>query len=148
MSKSCYKRYSVYRRNNEMPVIIFATAKECAEAMGCNPQTFASYLSRFKKGKPYPKNYLIYEDEIDEDEKEELRNPPKLSAMDCKIILALASGDVNEVAVAEKINRHKCTVCYHLKKIQQITGLDPKNKNDLAKLVRMANAERRAEDGK
>lgn len=147
MSKLCYKRYSVYHRDNEMPLIIFATAQECAEAMGCNPRTFASYLSRFKKGKPHPKNYLIYEDEIDEEEKEELKEPPKLSDIDYKIILALTPGDVNEVAVAEKINRHRGTVCYHLNKIQLVTGLNPRDETELKKLVQIA-TERKAEDGK
>ena len=147
MSKLCYKRYSVYRRDNEMPLIIFATAKECAEAMGCDVRTFYSYLSRFSKGMPYPKNYLIYEDEIDEDEKEELRNPPKLSDIDCKIILALAPGDVNEVAVAEKMNRHRVNIYYHIKKIQQITGLNPRDETELKKLVQIA-IERKQENGK
>lgn len=134
----CYKRYSVYRRDDEMPLIIFATAHECAEAMGCNIHTFFSYLSRFNKGRPYPKKYLIYEDEIDEEEKEELQNPPKLSAIDYEIILAMASGCVKRAAVAKRISRDRTSVYYHFNKIQQITGLDPRNKNDLKKLVQIA----------
>jgi hypothetical protein len=68
MSYNPYKRFSVYYRNSEMPLIIYATAKECAEAMDCTVGTFYSYLSRFKKGNPYQKKYLIYEDETDEKE--------------------------------------------------------------------------------
>ncbi len=70
MGRPCYKRYSVYLRDDEMPLIIFATSHECAEAMGCNIRTFFSYLARFRKGMRYPKKYMIYEDEIDEEELE------------------------------------------------------------------------------
>lgn len=148
MSCRCYKRYSVYHRIGEMPLIIFATAHECAEAMGCNIHTFFSYLSRFNKGRPYPKNYLIYEDEIDEDEKEDLRDSPKLSEMEYEIILALVPGDVKYKDVAKSLGIAWTSIYYHLDKIQEVTGLDPRNKNDLAKLILMVNAERRAEDGK
>jgi hypothetical protein len=129
-----------------MPLIIFATAHECAKAMGCDIHTFFSYLSRFNKGRPYPKKYLIYEDEIDEEEKEELQNPPKLSAIDYEIILAMASGCVKRAAVAKWIKRDVTAVYNHLHKIQRITGLDPRDKNDLAKLVLMANAEKEGKD--
>lgn len=66
MSCPCYKRFSVYLRDGEMPLIIYATAKECAEAMGCKVSTFFTYLSRFRKGKPYPKKFMIYEDEVED----------------------------------------------------------------------------------
>ena len=59
MSCRCYKRYSVYRRDDDMPLIIFATANECAAALGCDVRSFYSYLSRCSKGKPYPKKYVI-----------------------------------------------------------------------------------------
>lgn len=68
MSCNCYKRFSIYRRDDEMPVILYATANECAEAIGCTRATFFTYLSRFRKGKRYPKNYLIYEDELEDED--------------------------------------------------------------------------------
>ncbi len=68
MPRIPYKRFSVYRREDEMPVILYATAEECAEAMGCSRDTFFTYLSRFKKGMMYPKKYLIYEDEVEEED--------------------------------------------------------------------------------
>ena len=144
MNGRCYKRYSVYHRDNEMPLIIFATASECAAALGCDVRTFYAYLSRFNAGKPYPKNYLIYEDELDEDEKEELRNPPTLSEKDWDIILALAPCGVKYKAVAKSLGIDWTAIYYHLDKIQQVTGLDPENKNDLKKLVQLA-MERRSE---
>ena len=146
MNGRCYKRYSVYHRDNEMPLIIFATASECAAALGCDVRTFYAYLSRFNAGKPYPKNYLIYEDELDEDEKEELREQPKLSKIEYEIILALAPGGVKYKAIAKSLGIDWTNIYYHLDKIQQVTGLDPENKNDLKKLVQLAR-ERGAEDG-
>lgn len=68
MACNPYKRFSVYKRKDEMPVILYATAEECAEAMGCTRATFFSYLSRFKKGYKYPKKYLIYEDIVEDEE--------------------------------------------------------------------------------
>lgn len=63
-----YKRWSVYHRDSEMPIILYATSEECAKVLGVSRATFFSYLSRFKKGEPYPKKYLIYEDEMEDDD--------------------------------------------------------------------------------
>ena len=63
-----YKRFSVYYRKDEMPVMLYGTAYECAAAMGVSRSTFFTYLSRFRKGMRYPKKYLIYEDEVEEED--------------------------------------------------------------------------------
>ena len=121
-----------------MALIIFATANECAAALGCDVRSFYSYLSRCSKGKPYPKKYVIYEDELDEDEKEELREPPKLSEREYEIILELAQAGLRKGAVAKRIGWDKTSIYYHLDKILRITGLNPRNEADLKKLVQLA----------
>lgn len=138
MSKYCHNRYSVYHRVDETPVIIFATANECAAAMKCNVNTFYAYLSRFNKGKPYPKKYLIYEDEMDEEEKEDLRVHLKLSEKDYEIILALAPGGVKQAAVAKRFGLDTSTIHHRIERILRITGLDPRKEADLKKLVQLA----------
>jgi predicted DNA-binding protein (UPF0251 family) len=51
-----------------MPVMLYGTAYECAAAMGVSRSTFFTYLSRFRKGMKYPKKYLIYEDEMEDED--------------------------------------------------------------------------------
>ena len=64
------KRYSVYHIKTEMPLIIYGTAKECAEAMGVTKNSFFRYIMRIRDGKIQVRKWLIYEDEVDELEEE------------------------------------------------------------------------------
>ena len=41
-SDAMAKRYSVYDRRTDQPVIIYATARECAAAMGLTEMSFYS----------------------------------------------------------------------------------------------------------
>lgn len=60
------KRYSVYHIKTEMPLIIYGTANECAEAMGVTLNSFYRYLMRIRQGKIQVRKWQIYEDEVDE----------------------------------------------------------------------------------
>lgn len=62
MACRSYKFYSVYDAVTDMPIIIHATAKECAEKIGINEATFRSYLSHTRSGTRKNK-YEIYVDD-------------------------------------------------------------------------------------
>lgn len=56
------KRYSVYFKKDEMPLIIFATAKECAREMDINVNSFYRYICRVRKKQFVSKKWIICED--------------------------------------------------------------------------------------
>lgn len=55
-----------------------------------------------------------------------------------KLILAFAENNMNIKATARQLYRGHTTVSYHLAKIQQQYGLDPKRFWDLVMLTEMA----------
>ncbi len=55
-----------------------------------------------------------------------------------EIVLLMAQCNMNASAVARKAYMHRSNVLYHIEKIEQDTGLDPKNFYDLVKLVETA----------
>lgn len=131
-----YRRYSVYRRSDEMPIIIFATAEKCAEAIGCKVDTFRSYLSRQKKGYAYPKNILIYQDQVTKKDKKRFLSQRKagLNALDRNILhLILAGNNMSETA--RKLGTDPSNVFYHVKKIKTVTGYDPRFPANHAKIM-------------
>lgn len=71
------KRYSVYHIKTEMPLVIYGTSKECAEAMGVTLNSFFRYIMRIKEGKIQARKWLIYEDEVDDMEEEVKGEPTK-----------------------------------------------------------------------
>jgi DNA-binding NarL/FixJ family response regulator len=118
-----------------MPVIIFASAENCAKAIGCEVNTFHSYLSKQRKGKQLPKRYCIYQDDVSEDEKENLRDrhTPKLTDKDLKVIYLLLHG-YKQSQIDWQLGNSCGTTHYHCKKIFRITGLDPRCFPDLLRL--------------
>ena len=64
-----FQRYSVYHKNTDMPLIVYATAAECAAAMGIRKDSFYRYIVRKRSGITMRK-WVIYVDEIDEIEEE------------------------------------------------------------------------------
>jgi hypothetical protein len=63
-----FRRYSVYRNKDDMPVIIDGTAEECAKAMGVTLNSFYRTVCRAKQGRL--KRYTViwrYMDETEED---------------------------------------------------------------------------------
>ena len=64
MSSGRSKYYSVYLCKTDMPVIIHATSRECARAMGVTYATFRCYASHNRLGTRKCK-YEIYVDEDD-----------------------------------------------------------------------------------
>ena len=62
------KRYSIYDRKTDMPVVIYRSSKECAKALGIEVRTFYQYIARQRVGKPCVR-YDIYEDELEEEDK-------------------------------------------------------------------------------
>lgn len=57
---------------------------------------------------------------------------------DAHIVIAMANHNINVTDVARAIFAHRNTVLYHLNKVKQQTGLDPRRFYDLVELVRMA----------
>ena len=60
--------YSVYSVQDEMPIAIHMTIKECAAALGIAASTFKTMASKQKNGRPESGNtkYEIVRDEDDE----------------------------------------------------------------------------------
>ena len=56
------KRYSVYLAKDDTPILIYASAKRCADAMGVTRGTFYRYLTYIHSEQAIPR-YNIYEDE-------------------------------------------------------------------------------------
>lgn len=56
------RMYSVYRVRDEMPLIVYATAAECARAMGISKNSFYIELGRQRTGKHRAMKWNIYED--------------------------------------------------------------------------------------
>lgn len=67
MSGAPYKRYSVYDRRTDMPVVIFGTSRECMDALRVTAETFYTYVTRSNNGVRNRK-YDIYVDELEEAE--------------------------------------------------------------------------------
>lgn len=62
------RRYSVYQKGTDTPLIIYATARQCAEAMGIKRNSFYRYIVRMRGGKIQLRKWAVYEDEMgDED---------------------------------------------------------------------------------
>lgn len=62
------EKYSVYNTKTDMPLIIYASPKECAEAMGIKLNSFYRYISRKKSGRSQTRQWAVYEDEVADDE--------------------------------------------------------------------------------
>ena len=56
---------------------------------------------------------------------------------DAHIVVAMANHNMNVTDVARAIFAHRNTVLYHLDKVKQQTGLDPRRFYDLVELVKM-----------
>ena len=59
-------RYSVYHAKTELPLILYATSKECAVAMGVKVNSFYRYICRMRGGKIKLRKWLVYEDEVED----------------------------------------------------------------------------------
>ena len=57
---------------------------------------------------------------------------------DAHIVVAMANHNMNVTDVARAIFAHRNTVLYHLNKVKQETGLDPRRFYDLVELVKIA----------
>jgi hypothetical protein len=63
------RRYSVYDRRTDQPIVIHGTAHHCAAVLGVRLKTFYVYISRARKGRPgAPQKYEIFTDDEDEDD--------------------------------------------------------------------------------
>lgn len=67
MAMTFSNRYSVYDRETEIPLIIYASAPECAKAMGVTLSAFHAYATRTTHNRNHGK-WLVYKDEVDDDE--------------------------------------------------------------------------------
>ena len=63
MADKRVKMYSVYDATDR-PLIVYATAKECAKAMGITVNSFYNYIERVRHGKIKARKWSIYEDEV------------------------------------------------------------------------------------
>lgn len=62
------KRYSVYERATDKPVMIFGTPEECARALGITRDSFYSKVAKARSGSRKPVKYEIFEDKEDDDD--------------------------------------------------------------------------------
>ena len=60
------KKYSVYRTKTDMPVIIYANSRDCANAMGITLNSFYKYICKMRGGKIKMRKWEVYEDEVEE----------------------------------------------------------------------------------
>ena len=141
-----YKRYSVYMREDDTPVVVFATAEACASVLGCTIGTFHSYLSKQRKGNLYPKKYCIYEDEVSKEDLESFRKnrKQKLTDTDLRILSLLLAG-LSQTEVDKRMGYHIGNTHQHCKKILRATGLDPRRFPELAQLKTMLEIEPKGE---
>lgn len=58
-----------------------------------------------------------------------------MSEQDKEVILALANHGMKIAKAAKALYMHPNTVRYHIRKVKQVTGLDPMKFYDLYKLV-------------
>lgn len=66
-----------------------------------------------------------------------------LTLVDKAIVIAYAKANMR-CTIASKLTKYSLTnIDYHLLKVKSLTGLDPKQFNDLAVLVSVINAERK-----
>lgn len=63
MGRTAVRRYSVYNGKDEMPIVIYGTAQECAKAMGITPGSFYKYVYRITNGLWKPIKWLVFVDE-------------------------------------------------------------------------------------
>ena len=68
MADKCRRMYSVYNKKDDRPLIIYATARECAEAIGIKLNSFYRYICRMRAGKIELRKWLVYEDELEDEE--------------------------------------------------------------------------------
>lgn len=137
--------YTVFKRGDDMPIAVDASAAACAEKMGVAVATFFSIISRIKTG--YTKKWRIFKSVDFEEIEKEVNRPPvyekcnHLNHIDFEIIKGFCNGKTYK-AMADKLYMSVSSVQYHIKKIIRLTGLDPKNKADLKKLVEIYGNER------
>jgi hypothetical protein len=62
-TKKNTKMYSVYQVKDEMPVILYASATDCAKALGITRASFYRKITWLKEGKIKPMDYLMFENE-------------------------------------------------------------------------------------
>lgn len=67
MACKFHKMYSVYHVKTDKPLIIYATAKECAKAMGIELKSFYRYIVRMRSGTTQLKKWAVYEDEPEDE---------------------------------------------------------------------------------
>lgn len=65
MSGKPTRRYSVYERGTDRPIVIYGLTHECAEAMGISVDSFYKAVHRQRHGEPI-KKYEIFEDDFEE----------------------------------------------------------------------------------
>lgn len=61
-----------------------------------------------------------------------------LTETDARVILSMTENGMRVKAVADKLHYNRSTVDYHIKKIHEITGLNPKELFDLQRLIPIA----------
>lgn len=62
-------------------------------------------------------------------------NNKKLADLDRKIVKEFAKNDMKIRRTADALHFHSNSIDYHLRKVESVTGLNPKNFYDLNKLL-------------
>lgn len=60
------RKYSVYDRHTDMPVLIHGTAEQCAKCMGIKLNSFYRTLMRQREGSSASKYEIVVDDDYDD----------------------------------------------------------------------------------
>lgn len=124
-----YRRYSIYRIKDDFPLAIFQPAQECARILGVSLDTFRSYFSRQRNG-IYMRGVHIYRDDTsDMEEYEDAYKTPHKNNNVLKpiayCIIQLKMDGLSPKQIANVLNLHRSTICYHESKIMSFYGYAP-----------------------
>jgi DNA-binding CsgD family transcriptional regulator len=128
--------YIVFREGVSEPLAVDATAEECAKAMNVSLETFHMFVSKQTFG--LIKNWKIFKSVYGEPI-EHARGPyakcQQLAKIDYDIIKTLHEGySLSETA--DEVFISYGNIFYRIRKIKHLTGLDPKNEDELKELYK------------
>ena len=60
------RRYSVYRAKDDMPIVIYGTSQQCADALGIKVKSFYGQVLRSKDENAGHSKYVVYKDKVED----------------------------------------------------------------------------------
>ena len=119
-----YRRYSIYRLKDDMPIAIYETAERCAEILGVETDTFREYLSRQRQGR-YSRGVEIFRDDVDPGDLLPItKKCYGLKPLDFRIV-GLKIAGFRQVEIARLTGQDPGNVCRRLKRVASKYGYAP-----------------------